>query len=482
MMISLGYYFDQVSLERMTQRISGQVELIAASTPVDSPVAPNAVVWIETAHPNYHDLDVAWQLDGRLLPAATGSRNLELRTLGLTAGTHRISVTVTDPTDFVRDPAIRDSSLTATRSWTTGGLRAGAPVQPAFTAATDTARPAAGTEVVYVETTHPADHVLQVRWQLDGRTIANPRNRRTFDLASQHLAPGTHQLRATVSDAASPASGSQTLCWTVDNTGPAVTYQLDAPVAAVMRPDSGHLYFIRDQFTMKLEATDNESGYIVPEFRVDGDGWYQYFGWPDAPAGTPFLFTPRGTTIKALVYGSLSREGLSPQPWEPRAPGWGIHTIEYRARDAAGNIGGTRHFQVALMPAPECGTRITGTHNGELAVPGGTTCLDQATITGAVTIAPGASLFATNSRITGSLTSSGAASVELIATTVQGSTRIGRTSEELTLFASTLQQDVTLTDNATAIPALIAGTILPATLHCTPRRSTACSAQKDPPQ
>ncbi len=29
MMISLGYYFDQVSRERMAQRISEQVELIA---------------------------------------------------------------------------------------------------------------------------------------------------------------------------------------------------------------------------------------------------------------------------------------------------------------------------------------------------------------------------------------------------------------------------------------------------------------------
>jgi hypothetical protein len=40
---------------------------------------------------------------------------------------------------------------------------------------------------------------------------------------------------------------------------------------------------------------------------------------------------------------SLS-EGLSPQPWEPREPGWGAHRIEYRAKDAAGNIGAVSHF------------------------------------------------------------------------------------------------------------------------------------------
>ncbi|HSL70234.1 MAG TPA: hypothetical protein VK864_08315, partial [Longimicrobiales bacterium] len=67
--------------------------------------------------------------------------------------------------------------------------------------------------------------------------------------------------------------------------------------------------------------------------------------------GTPFRFTTRGTTIKELVYGSLSAEGLSPQPWETREPGWGTHRIEYRARDAAGNIGQTQVFWVTLQPS-----------------------------------------------------------------------------------------------------------------------------------
>ena len=58
MMISLGYYFDQVSRERMTQRISERVELIAASTPTDTPVGRTDVLWIETAHPVYHELTI----------------------------------------------------------------------------------------------------------------------------------------------------------------------------------------------------------------------------------------------------------------------------------------------------------------------------------------------------------------------------------------------------------------------------------------
>src|SRR5688572_33450381 len=113
---------------------------------------------------------------------------------------------------------------------------------------------------------------------------------------------------------------------------------------------------------MKLEPSDDQPGYVVAEFRVNGDGWHHYYGWPDAPPGTPFLFTARGTNIKELIYGSLSSEGLSPQPWETRAPGWGTHRIEYRARDAAGNIGETKEFRVTLIES------VRGGASGQCAV------------------------------------------------------------------------------------------------------------------
>ena len=43
MMISLGYFFDQVSREQMVRQISARVGLIAASTPTDEPIARDAV-------------------------------------------------------------------------------------------------------------------------------------------------------------------------------------------------------------------------------------------------------------------------------------------------------------------------------------------------------------------------------------------------------------------------------------------------------
>ena len=104
----------------MTERISAQVALIAAASPTDAPVGPRDVIWIETAQPVYHDLDVTWQADGKAIPAANGSRYLNLATLG-SAKPSTVTVTVTDPTEFVRDPEIKTRALTTTRTWKIGG-------------------------------------------------------------------------------------------------------------------------------------------------------------------------------------------------------------------------------------------------------------------------------------------------------------------------------------------------------------------------
>ena len=120
-----------------------------------------------------------------------------------------------------------------------------------------------------------------------------------------------------------------------------MSYTLSTPVASIGAPEGRSHSFLRDEFTMKLEPTDDQPGYVVAEFRVNGDGWHHYYGWPDAPPGTPFKFTPRGTNIKELIYGSLEPKG-SRRSRGSRASPAGARTVEYRAIDAAGNIGAAR--------------------------------------------------------------------------------------------------------------------------------------------
>ena len=341
MMISIGYYFDQVSRERMVQRIAEQVNLIADSTATTRSLLQDEVVWVETAHPNYHELDIRWMVDGREVASAQNSRYLDLRRHGSAA---TVSVTVLDPTPFVRDAAIRDKALTARRSWSVEKRMVRGEVIPEFTGSTPTDRPVAGTEVVYVVTSQSPHTVFPVSWSLDDRPLERPPSARTLPLAALELPPGTHRLRAVL------ANGRDSRTWTIDNTMPTVQYTLSPPVESKTEADGTPHYVFDEEFTMKLAPSDDQKGYVVAEFRVNGDGWHHYYGWPDAPAGTPYKFTPRGTTIKELVYGSLSSEGLSPQPWEERKPGYGTHRIEYRAIDAAGNIGPSRAFLVTVRP------------------------------------------------------------------------------------------------------------------------------------
>ncbi len=357
MMRWLGYAYDQVSRERMVERMSGRRDLGQLSinaTPAGA-VGPRDVLWVETPHPTYHQLDVTWTVAGRTLRNTRNSRNLELSRRHVRAG-DTVTVTVTDPTEFVRDPELRSSGdLTATRSWTVGAPQPAEDVEAAFTASTQNERPVGGKDVVYVETTHPTDRVLDVTWRIDGKPVPGTDNARNLDLGDRKLKPGTHTLTATVTDPADRAS-SQTREWTIDNAAPQTVATLSGgadarPAAPVPPPRPGGKttdYRFVESFNMGLDSTDDHEGFVVTEFRLDGDGWHNFYGWPDDPPGSPFRFTPRGTEIKALIYGALSPGGMSWAPFEDRAPGYGKHTVEFRAIDAAGNVSAPQRFTVTV--------------------------------------------------------------------------------------------------------------------------------------
>ncbi|MGW3961684.1 M64 family metallopeptidase [Amycolatopsis sp. NPDC005003] len=314
MMKTLGYAFDQVGRERMTQRIAAKVPLVAGGTPAGT-IGADRVVWVRPMHPVDHRLDITWTLDGKRLP---GRDAVDLRTVRVKPGKHTLTATVTDPTPFVRDPAARPS---ATRTWTVDTAVVTPPAAgPAVVASTPVSRPVGGHDMVYVETGEPTGSIPEVVWRLDGRLAwTGP------DFALD-VPRGSHTLTAT--------TGGTTLTWTVDATGPATTAEL---------PPAGDNVF-HGSFTLRLTSPDG-----MPEFRVDGDGWYKYFGWPTDPKA-PYLFTALGTDIDGLAYGNLGSGGLTVSPFAERKPGYGKHRIEYRSVDAAGNVGPTKSVTVTLLP------------------------------------------------------------------------------------------------------------------------------------
>ncbi|RSM85031.1 peptidase [Kibdelosporangium aridum] len=333
MMKSLGYYFDQISRERMTERISGKTSILQGGTPNTAAIGADRVVWVETLHPVGHALNVTWRLDNRDLPTH-GSRSVDLRHVRMSPGKHTLTATVVDPTPFVRDPAIR-SAMTKTRTWTVDtSIKTPPDTTPlGFTSSTPADRPVSGDDVVFVETSRPT----AVSWAIDGRPVPTPGNDRDFDLERLPL-KGSHTLTASIPG--------KTLTWKVDATDPVAKFELSKPVSMVNRPGLPPEYVFNGPFTMKLTSIDDTPGAGIMEFRVNGDGWYNYFGWP-TDANAPFLFTAEGTNIDNLVYGKLGEPRLS--PWDNVPPGYGRHTIEYRAVDPAGNVSAAGKFIVTLQ-------------------------------------------------------------------------------------------------------------------------------------
>ncbi len=89
------------------------------STQTVRPVGEDEVVHVETTHPTDRVLDVTWRLNGAVVPNPHNSRNFNLGQQNLSAGSHELSATVTDPGD--------PGGESETRTWTVDNVLPTAP-------------------------------------------------------------------------------------------------------------------------------------------------------------------------------------------------------------------------------------------------------------------------------------------------------------------------------------------------------------------
>src|SRR5262245_30284250 len=473
----LGFDWDQVGREHMVARITGRRNSgqMALHSIAEGTVPRDAVLWVETQHPKSHQLDATWRIggpDGEVVDTGN-SRNLDLEPLNLAPGTV-VHVEVRDPVgpdglDWVRNPSTGNTSTNSgyngprfvqTRQWTVGDTTV-EPTAPAaeVTLSSLTSQPVGGDEVVFVETNHPTDRVLDVAWRLNGGLLPNPDNSRNMDLGTLGLAPGTYSLTATVTDPADPGV-SDTVEWTVDNVLPTAHRSLSSPLTTLDDELEHPVYF--GGWDMLLDPQDDLTGYdeqrfVVGQLRLDRDGWFNYFGFPEQE-NAPFKFRHSGTDVKALTYGNLGTGGLSRAPFEQTLPddhpsggfipGFGTHVVEHRAIDPAGNYSDAESYRATVLPggSPACTTTLTGPQS-QLTVGSGVTCLVSATVNGSVSVRSGASLVATDSVFNGSLISRGAETVQLFGARVDGTIRLSGTARDVTIAGSTFQGGLSLSDN-----------------------------------
>ncbi|WP_235846873.1 M20/M25/M40 family metallo-hydrolase [Neobacillus soli] len=456
MMRWLGFYFDQVGREQMTQRITGMRnanEMPMTSTPVGE-VGSHDVVWVETMHPRFHALEVAWEVNGKEVANSHNSRFLKLSDLNVKTG-DTVKVTVKDKTEFVRDPSFLDGPrMTQTRQWTVGKALPKTSVNVIFNTSTPTNRAVAHNEVVFVETPYPNDRVLNVTWTLNGEKLTETNNSRLLDLGKLNLPSGSSKLIATLTDPA--GSGSDTITWTVDNGLPTAPRTLSEPLTTLADDVEHNVYF--NEFDVLLKPEDDQPGFVVGELRLNKDGWFNYFGFPEKPVGTPFKFSHSGSDVKALTYGNLGKGGPSKATFEQSytakdpggafVPGFGTHLVEHRAIDATGNIGNSDSFKATVLPGnlPTCTTTLTGNQNG-IDVTEGVICLKNATVDGEVTVHQGASLVVFNSTINGSMHTEAANAVQMFGTTVNGPSYISGTVSNVTLAGNKFNDDLDLSNN-----------------------------------
>jgi hypothetical protein len=125
----------------------------------------------------------------------------------------------------------------------------------------------AGDEVVFVETNHPTDRVLDVAWSLDGRPVPDPDNSRMVNLATLRPSNGVHNLAVTVTDPADPSQVARRE-WTVDNAAPTAPRRLSTPLTTLPGAVEHPVYF--DGWDMWLDPRDNQAGrYVVGQLRLD---------------------------------------------------------------------------------------------------------------------------------------------------------------------------------------------------------------------
>lgn len=115
-MRSIGQPFNLVSLEALVAQIHRDVNPIDGGTPPGQ-TPTGSVLEVVPMQPIGHDLEITWLAGGEEIPGTSGQTSIDLAAVGPIPPGTIVQVLVVDPTEWVIDPAIRNTLLTGRRIW-----------------------------------------------------------------------------------------------------------------------------------------------------------------------------------------------------------------------------------------------------------------------------------------------------------------------------------------------------------------------------
>lgn len=112
---------------------------------------------------------------------------------------------------------------------------------------------------------------------------------------------------------------------------------------------------------------------------------------------------------------------------------------------------------------PEAGTTcdetITGTHQGQLVIESGTTCIEDATLGGGIEVHSHASAVMSDSSLRGPLTATGAEQVQITGSDLRGPVRLEEVTDAIGINDNTIRGPLAVNDSTGAAPVISDNTI-----------------------
>lgn len=166
--------------------------------------------------------------------------------------------------------------------------------------------------------------------------------------------------------------------------------------------------------------------------------------------------------VDGLIYGNAASRIFTFDPDSQEFTILDSESVRYSAVHEDGTVYFTDRSNIYSF-FPEAGTTcdetITGTHQGQLVIESGTTCIEDATLGGGIEVHSHASAVMSDSSLRGPLTATGAEQVQITGSDLRGPVRLEEVTDAIGINDNTIRGPLAVNDSTGAAPVISDNTI-----------------------